>query len=61
MQRSAAYLRKQQEWLEEGRQENRRENAIAALREGVSLDLIMRITGLSLEELEKLRKSLGDG
>lgn len=56
---SAAYIKKQQEWLEEGRQENRRETAVAALREGVALDLIMKLTGLSLGEIEKLRDRLG--
>jgi hypothetical protein len=59
---SAAYIKKQQEWLEEGkqegRQENRRETAIAALRKGYSSDVIMDLTGLSIEELEKLRASL---
>jgi hypothetical protein len=41
---STAYLKKQQEWLMEGR----RETAIAALREGLAPELVARITGLSI-------------
>lgn len=55
---SAAYIKKQQEWLEEGRQEGRQETAIAALRKGLNTELIRELTGLSLEEIEKLRGSL---
>jgi hypothetical protein len=55
---SAAYLKKQQEWLTEGRQEERREIAIAALREGYSPESISTLTGLSLEAIEKLRVNL---
>ncbi len=51
---SAAYLKKQQEW----RQEGRLEITIAALREGYSSEAIRKLTGLSLEEIEKLRESL---
>jgi hypothetical protein len=56
---SAAYIKKQQEWLEAGSDRKGREVAIAALRKGYSSDVIMELTGLSLEEIEKLRESLG--
>jgi predicted transposase/invertase (TIGR01784 family) len=63
---SAAYIKKQQEWLEEGKQEGRqegidlkgREVAIAALREGCSPELIIKLTGFSLEEIQQLRANL---
>jgi hypothetical protein len=71
---STAYLKKQQEWLMEGRQEgrqegieegeqrgieqSRRETAIAALREGLAPELVARITGLSIATIEKLREDL---
>jgi hypothetical protein len=71
---SAAYLKKQQEWLEEGTErgiqlgtergiqlgtEQSIQNvAIAALREGCPTALIMKLTGLSLTEIEQLR--MGD-
>jgi hypothetical protein len=68
---SAAYVKKQQEWLEVGKQEgieigeqrgvrqNQQTVAIAALREGLDVSLIMKLTGLSIEEIEQLRHSLG--
>jgi predicted transposase/invertase (TIGR01784 family) len=64
---SAAYMKRQQEWLEEGEQRGieqgidrtRREVAIEALREGYPPDAIKKLTRLSLEEIEKLRESLG--
>jgi predicted transposase/invertase (TIGR01784 family) len=63
---SAAYLKKQQEWLTEGeqrgvnlgRQEERQEIAIVSLREGLSPEVVAKITGLSLEEIEQLRENL---
>ncbi len=60
---SAAYMRKQQEWLEEGAQRGidraTKEIAIAALREGYSSEAIRKLTGLSFEAIENLRESLG--
>jgi predicted transposase/invertase (TIGR01784 family) len=60
---SAAYMKRQQEWLEEGEERGSdrksREVAIAALRNGLSIELIMELTGLSSKEIEKLRESLG--
>jgi cob(I)alamin adenosyltransferase len=59
---SAAYMKRQQEWLEEGEQRGSdrkvREVAINALRKGFTAELIMDITGLSLEEIEQLRKKM---
>jgi hypothetical protein len=61
---SAAYIKKQQEWLEEGGRKmldrRNQEITIAALRKGLDIALIMELTGLSLGEIEKLRESLGD-
>jgi hypothetical protein len=61
---SAAYMKKQQEWLEEGAQRGidraTREITIAALREGYLPEAIRTLTGLSVEEIEKLRENLGD-
>ncbi len=52
---SAAYVKKQREWVKQGRQEV----AIAALREGLDVSLIMKLTGLSIEQIEQLRQGLG--
>ena len=48
---SAAYLKKREEWREEGKLEV----AINLLQEGSTLDLIIRATGLSIETIESLR------
>ncbi len=60
---SAAYMKRQQEWLEEGAQRGidraTKEITIDALREGYSPEAIRKLTGLSLEAIEKLRESLG--
>jgi predicted HTH domain antitoxin len=48
---SAAYLKKREEWKEEGKLEV----AINLLREGATLDLIVRATGLPIETIESLR------
>ena len=61
MQRSEAYWKKRQECLDQGRDRATKEVTIAALRKGYSPDAIMDLTGLSLEEIEKLRESLEDG
>jgi predicted transposase YdaD len=66
---SAAYLKKQQEWLEEGTErgiqlgtergiEQSMQNvAIAALREGCPMELIVKLTGLTIPEIEQLQTS----
>jgi hypothetical protein len=48
---SAAYLKKREEWKEEGKLEV----AINLLREDFTIDLIVRATGLSIETIESLR------
>lgn len=48
---SAAYLKKREEWREEGKLEV----AINLLQEGSTLDLIVRATGLLIETIESLR------
>jgi hypothetical protein len=66
MRLSEAYLKKRQEWYEEGveegrqegRQEERRLNALSMLREGVGVETIARITGFPIETLNKLRQEL---
>jgi hypothetical protein len=49
---SAAYLQKQQEWKEEGRQQGRTEQqqevTIAMLKENLSPNLIVKTTGLPI-------------
>lgn len=65
---SAAYMKRQQEWLEVGEERGIRQGidhkaqevAITALRKGLSIELIMELTGLSFEGIEKLREHLGD-
>ncbi|NJM47249.1 MAG: hypothetical protein HC860_14740 [Alkalinema sp. RU_4_3] len=58
---SAAYLKKQQEWLEAGTErgiEQSMQNvAIAALREGCPIELIVKLTGLTIPQIEQLRMS----
>ena len=56
---SEAYLKKREEWKEEGKLEV----AINLLREGSTLDFIIRATGLPIETIESLRddhRSVGD-
>jgi hypothetical protein len=64
MQRSEAYWKERKACLEEGERRaidrRNREIAIAALREGYSSEAIRKLTGLSREEIEKLRENLGD-
>jgi hypothetical protein len=59
---SAAYMKKKQEWLEEGAQRGidraTKKIAIAALREGYSPEAIVKLTKSSLEEIEKLHESV---
>jgi hypothetical protein len=54
MQRSEAYWKKRQEFIEQGRDRATKKIAIAALREGYSPEAIRTLTGLSLEAIEKL-------
>jgi hypothetical protein len=51
---SAAYLKKQQEWKQEGRQEV----AIKLLREGVAIEIIIKVTGFSIATINELRQHL---
>ena len=63
---SAAYQKKKQEWLEEGKEEGKEEGiilgvnqvALNLLQEGFTLDLIAKATKLSIAEIERLRSSL---
>ena len=45
-----------EEGREEGREEEKRDMAVRMLREGISSDVIVRVSGLSLEELERLKE-----
>jgi predicted transposase/invertase (TIGR01784 family) len=68
MQLSEAYLKKRQEWFEEGKEEGKEEgeqrgrqaerqsNAVSMLREGIAVESIARITGFSIAEIEQLRQ-----
>jgi predicted transposase/invertase (TIGR01784 family) len=53
---SAAYVQKQKEWKEEGRQEGPQEMAIAMLKENLDLNLIVRTTGLTIQAIKKLQE-----
>jgi hypothetical protein len=55
MQLSAAYLKKREEWKEEGKMEEKLELAVNLLREGSPLDFIARTTGLPIATIENLR------
>lgn len=44
--------------LAEGQAEERRLMAQNLLREGMALEMIMRVTGLSLEQLQQLQENL---
>ena len=59
---SAAYQKKKQEWLEEGKEEGVvlgvKQVALNLLQEGFTLDLIAKATKLSIAEIERLRSSL---
>jgi hypothetical protein len=52
---SAAYLKQQQDWKQEGRQEERVEVAIKLLNEGIAPELIMKITGFPIDAINQLR------
>ena len=62
MKLSSAYLKKQQEWQEEGfregYQEVMREIAIKLLREGMAVDFIAKVTGLPIAQIHQLQKQL---
>ncbi|MCA1950915.1 MAG: hypothetical protein LDL24_10100 [Treponema sp.] len=51
---ATAIKKKEQEWFKEGRIEERRETARKMKQEHVPIDIIIRVTGLSREEIEKL-------
>ena len=44
-------------WINEGKKEAKQEDALAMLREGFPLEVISKITKLSLEEIKKLQSS----
>jgi hypothetical protein len=56
------YLQKQQDWkqegLLEGLQQERQTIALNCLQEGMAIDLIVRLTGLSPEAIQKLSQTL---
>ncbi len=59
---SAAYLKKQQEWKEEGfregYQEVMRKIAIKLLREGMTVDFITKVTRLRIVQIHQLQAQL---
>jgi predicted transposase/invertase (TIGR01784 family) len=52
---SAAYLKKREEWKDEGKLEGKTETAINLLKKGMNLGEIAEVTGLSTEAIENLR------
>ena len=63
---SAAYQKKKQEWLDEGKEEGKEEGvvlginqvALSLIHEGFSSEIIAKATKLTIVEIEKLRSSL---
>jgi predicted transposase YdaD len=51
---STAYLKKQEEWKQEGRQEERLKIAWNLLREGADIELVVKATGWAIADIEKL-------
>ena len=51
---STAYLKKREEWKEEGIYEV----AMNLLREGIDITIILKVTGLSIEQINQLREQL---
>jgi hypothetical protein len=58
MQLSEAYLKKREEWKEEGKTEEKLEVAMNLLREGSALDFIARVTGLPIATIQEFRDRL---
>jgi regulator of replication initiation timing len=56
---SAAYLKKQQEWKEEGRQESQQafqtQAVINGLKEGGTPEFLAKVLGVPIEQIEQLR------
>jgi hypothetical protein len=55
---SAAYLKKQKEWKQEGQQEKAVEIALKLLSKGMAIDEIVETTGLTVAEIEQLQVML---
>jgi predicted transposase/invertase (TIGR01784 family) len=59
---STAYLKKREEWKQEGEQEGikrgRQEVACNLLREGSDIELIARVSGLTIAEVQQLSEQL---
>lgn len=55
---NATMLYNRKEGRQEGKQEEKYENAIRGLKNNISLDIISTITGLSIEKLKELQKTL---
>jgi hypothetical protein len=58
MQLSPLYLEQLQAAKEEGEQQKQQEIALKMLRENIPFDVIERVTGLSIDRLQKLRSQL---
>jgi hypothetical protein len=62
MQLSEAYLKKRQEWYEEGQQDGEtktlRSVAIKLLRQGIALEVIVQTTGLSIATIEQIHQEI---
>jgi predicted Rossmann fold nucleotide-binding protein DprA/Smf involved in DNA uptake len=58
MQLSPLYLEQLQTAKLEGEQQKQQEIALKMLRENISIDIIERVTGISIEQLQSLRSQL---
>ena len=55
MQESVTYQLIKQEGREEGREAERQEVAVNLLSEGISLEIVARVTGMTIEQLQQLQ------
>ncbi len=59
MQESVTYQAILEEGREEGREEAQRSIALQLLREQISIEIILKVTGLSMNDIERLQHQLG--
>ena len=55
---STVYLKQRETWKQEGLEEGLRTVAIALLREGIDVELILKTTGIDRETLRTLQSNL---
>jgi len=58
---STVYQNLKKDWLQEFREENQLETAIVLLLEGSTIDLVQKVTGLTIVQIQQLRDRLSTG